>query len=687
MSEHDATTHRPATPRERHTGETGAPRWVVPVYFVGFVLVYLGQRALTALESAASPLTWLGVALALASTLVRLHPRYRGRGPQRAIETTMLLLSVGGVVALGLYGLTTEAGQALAGLESERALGALSVAWIALLAFSLVPLLFAEIARAPMRRAERPEGRRVLAAAVSGGVLAAAAVYGSLLVFAADGVELQVDYSYFKTSQPSESTRKIAASLEEDVRVTAFFPDVNEVRNEVSSYLAELSRGVPKLKVETVDRLLEPQKAKDLRASQDGVLVVSKGTTHRSLNLGTDMKTARPKLKTLDRDFQDLLLQVARSRRTAYLTVGHGELNEAKGAAANEGREGQGIRQLLQRQNYSVKDLGLNQGLGRAVPDDAAVVLVLGPTRPFAPEEIASLKKYAEGGGKLFLALDPEAPGDEGQIDPAAHSRSLTALAEVVGLEFSATVLANERHHVRRRFNDSDRVMLVTSSFSSHAAVSTLSRGAPRSAVVVSGSGSLEKGAAAPPDLKVDFAVRAPTGTFGDLDGDFAKGAEESAKTYNLAAAVSRKSEAASGAEAEADPDGKRPPSDEMRAFVVADADAVSDLFLVKAPNNPLLFLDPIRWLGGEESFAGEVNVEEDVRIEHTKKGDQLWFYGTIFGAPALVLGVGLVMSRSSRRGLGSKPTGTGGKPTSNGGKPTAARGEPTSDKSSGGNA
>lgn len=640
--------------RARHTGETGAPRWVVPVYLAGFVLVYLGERALSALETTASAFTWLGVALAVGSTLFRLHPRYRGRGSQRAIETTQLVLSVGGLVALAGYGLTTEAGAKLVGLESERALGVSSVAWMALLLLSLTPLVFAEIARVPMRRAERPESRRVLAAATSGAVLAAAAVYGSLFVFAADGVDLQVDYSYFKTSRPSESTRKVAASLEEDVQITAFFPEVNEVRNEVTSYLSDLSRGVPKLKVQVLDRLLEPQKARELRATQDGVVVVSKGTTHKSLTLGTEMKSARSKLKTLDRDFQDLLLQVARSRRTAYLTVGHGELNEGKGPLVAEGRDAQGVRQLLQRQNYSVKDLGLAQGLGNAVPDDAALVLVLGPTRPFAPEEIASLRRYAEGGGKLFLALDPEAPGDEAELDATALAGTLRALAEIVGLDLSPTLLAHDRQHVRRRFNDSDRVMLISSSFSSHASVSTLSRGAPRAAVVVSGAGSLEKAANAPAELKVDFAVRAPVGTFADADGDFQKGSDEPSKAYNLAAAVSRKGPEGEGSEKADEAAGPG----EMRAFVLADVDAVSDLFLVKAPNNPLLFLDPVRWLGGEESFAGEVNVEEDVRIEHTKQGDQLWFYSTIFGAPALVLGVGLVLGRASRRSLSKAKAG-----------------------------
>ena len=66
---------------------------------------------------------------------------------------------------------------------------------------------------------------------------------------------------------------------------------------------------------------------------------------------------------------------------------------------------------------------------------------------------------------------------------------------------------------------------------------------------------------------------------------------------------------------------------------------------------NQVLFLDALRWLGGEESFSGAVNTEEDVRIEHTKEKDALWFYATIFGAPALVLGLGFWVSRRRRKG------------------------------------
>ncbi|HEX2881342.1 MAG TPA: hypothetical protein VHO25_17560, partial [Polyangiaceae bacterium] len=60
-------------------------------------------------------------------------------------------------------------------------------------------------------------------------------------------------------------------------------------------------------------------------------------------------------------------------------------------------------------------------------------------------------------------------------------------------------------------------------------------------------------------------------------------------------------------------------------------------------------------WLGGEESFTGEVNTEEDVRIEHSQQKDLAWFYGTIFGVPGLVLAGGLIVSRRSRQSKGGK--------------------------------
>jgi hypothetical protein len=88
-----------------------------------------------------------------------------------------------------------------------------------------------------------------------------------------------------------------------------------------------------------------------------------------------------------------------------------------------------------------------------------------------------------------------------------------------------------------------------------------------------------------------------------------------------------------------------------MRAFVLADADALSDLLMERVPGNQMLLIDAVRWLVGDESLAGELESEEDVRIEQTKQQDLAWFYSLVFGVPAMVLGVGFWLSRKTRGG------------------------------------
>jgi hypothetical protein len=97
----------------------------------------------------------------------------------------------------------------------------------------------------------------------------------------------------------------------------------------------------------------------------------------------------------------------------------------------------------------------------------------------------------------------------------------------------------------------------------------------------------------------------------------------------------------------------KKPEVKEMRAFVTADVDAFSDLVLTNVIGNQILFVDAMRWLVGEESYAGQTNSEEDVRIEHTKQQDLAWFYSTIFGIPALVLAAGVFVRRRALAGGG----------------------------------
>jgi hypothetical protein len=91
---------------------------------------------------------------------------------------------------------------------------------------------------------------------------------------------------------------------------------------------------------------------------------------------------------------------------------------------------------------------------------------------------------------------------------------------------------------------------------------------------------------------------------------------------------------------------------DEGRIILAADSDFMSD-GVIGAYGNPLFVLDGAKWLAGDESITGEVSNENDVPIVHTKKQDQVWFYGSSFLGPLMVLGIGFfVVGRKRGRAV-----------------------------------
>ncbi|HEX9294413.1 MAG TPA: Gldg family protein, partial [Polyangiaceae bacterium] len=482
------------------------------IYAGGLLLMFLGERVFPTINAARLTLSLAGFGLAVAYFVLRVRGATSESGERRSIERLLAVFALFTIVALALAFFTTDAGERLiriskASSETKDKFETIgTIAWISILIFSAVPILFAERALFPMRRADNIEGRRVLTAEAAGLTLALAATYAALFTYAAGELNLKADFSYFRTARPGESTKNIVKGLTEPVKTVVFFPPINEVGREVASYLKELSRISPKFTYEVHDRLLEPALAKDWKVTQDGTLVIARGPTQESMTFNTDLEQAKAKLKTLDGDFQKNLIKVSREARTAYLTTGHGEMNEAPDA---EGRSANGIRKLFESQNYTVKDLGLAQGLGNEIPKDATMVVVLGPARPFLPGEVDALKRYAAGGGHLFLALDPDAKVD---LDP---------LAEIAGLSYQPATLANEKIHLRRRYNDSDRTILITNRFSSHASVSTLSRNSARAHVVFAGAAAFEARPGGDSSMKTDFVVKSMQDTFADANGDF----------------------------------------------------------------------------------------------------------------------------------------------------------------------
>ncbi len=88
-------------------------------------------------------------------------------------------------------------------------------------------------------------------------------------------------------------------------------------------------------------------------------------------------------------------LTEGKSRATVYFTQGNGELDITGAKSGSPENGGASLAERLRKANYDVKPLQLGLlGAQATVPDDAAVVVVAGPTRPLSEPAVEALRKY-----------------------------------------------------------------------------------------------------------------------------------------------------------------------------------------------------------------------------------------------------------------------------------------------------
>lgn len=596
---------------------------------VGLVFIWVGERVVDA-PTARALCSGLGLALVLGAVVARLLAFSRSTGVARRIHGAFLALASLATVSLGLYAAqsdlwTRAAGAALA-TSSPQLAGILGALWPTLLTIALLPTLLMELAFASMAKAPTLEAGRVREAMYSGLALAFVLVFAFSAQYVATERDAKADLSYFRVAKASEATKKLVASVDEPLEVYLFFPPGSGSAEAVRGFFDELKAASPLVTVTTLDHALEPARAKELGVSGNGTVVLKKGGRKETFYIAVEADKARTQLRNLDAEVQKRLYQVARGRRTVYLTAGHGERTRDSLGGADQRATIDLLYKTLQDLNFDVRPLSAAEGLGQEVPSDAAAVFVVGPTSAFSQPEAEALAAWEKRGGRVFIALDPEA------------GLTFDELLKPLGLSFSPHNLAQERGIVTVRPPPSraDRANIGTRTYSSHPAVTNLGR--TNAPVVFLRAGALDELGQHPADLAIDFAVRSIPDAWTDVDGNFEYDAAggEVQKAWGLVAAVSRR--------------GAGTKDDALRALVLGDSDAVADEALPAVLGNQYLLVDGLKWLLGEEQLQGASSSEQDIALRYDKQGDSLWFYGTTFLAPLLVLGVGLWVRRRSRR-------------------------------------
>ncbi len=632
---------------------TASPWWLSLVFGVGLFFVFLGER-IAPVESIRVILTGIGIAAVLATTAARAWTASGSKGARQRIERTLFLCHVGAIVALALYAMTTS--WAPESLEGPHAQGALQVLWAVIMVASLVPVLMIEIALGGSLRTGFDLGAgedKDIAAVdffrardVGWSGLSIALALGFLMVTCQVAKErnIQRDVSYFKTSMAGESTQNIVRTSGDPLEVHLFFPEANEAKEYVVAYFQTLADATGNVQITTHDRLAEADVAAKYNVTKDGQIVLVRGT-RKPVTLeipAEELKDAdklrkSKTLRTFDGKVNKELMKLARDKRKAYIMTGHGEMNdpesmpsELKGKVPE--RRVSKFKEKLGALNYEIKDLGLID-LAKDVPDDATVVIVLAPTVPLQEAEWAALDRYLDKGGRLLIALDPKS--DHG----------LGVLEGKLGLRMIPGDLTDEQAYLPQRGSPADRRFAITTQFSAHASTTALSRSVDKGLILVD-AGALEDVPFADPkaSAKKTVTIRSMESSFLDLNNNFSFDKDsEKKQRWNIAVAV----------EGPKMSDGK----DGWRALVFSDTDLFADAIVQNALRQVQTILisgpltdDSIKWLGGEEVFAGDIVTEEDTTIEHTKNEKAAWFFLTVLGVPVIVLVLGLTGTSVARR-------------------------------------
>ena len=590
------------------------------VWLGGMAILYMGQRVLADGDEAML-YNGVGLLLVVAAFGLRVFSMNQAEGTQSIAQRHALTWQLVATMGLILYGLTTDAGLAAAGIEGDTALerwnGSWGALWPIVWLAGTLPMVLIElvIIDHPQRM---PLG--AIRNAVHAGLSLA---FGISLVFPlnylANAHDRDWDFSYFRVTKPGSSTISLVRNLEEPVDVMLFYTPGNDVKEKLLPYFSELERNAEgKLKVEVVDQAMSPTLAKDLAVRNNGYVVLRQGETNQKFKVDEELKRARRDLKKLDGTFRKHLIKLAKGKRVAYLMTGHGEANARSENPFYKLGE---FKKLLREQNYDVNDFGISSGSTTAVPDDAALLVIPSPERAFLPEETEVIKTYVDNGGALLVYTDP------------GRDR-MPGLMNHLGISVGEHPLAHATQFAAATRGKVDRVNLVTNRFGSHASVATLSKYSSQAMMVFITSSALrEKQGGGLVDAKYTPLIRTIENTWEDVNGDFEKNPDEEGKTHVLAMAVSG------------------PESNPYRVIVVSDVATAGDFLNQSFRGNAQFLVDSTAWLVGEDDMAGEVSNEEDVRVEHTNDEDKFWFYGLLMGMPLLVLTLGgIFVSRRRRR-------------------------------------
>ena len=444
---------------------------------VSLALLFIGARLLDEQAQIAALLTGtLAQVAAAAWRVVGLPATGGARLLRMSAGAAHVVVGAGGLLSILLCGLPE--------LPDDAVAIAASLALLSVTGGSIVLAAF-ELLMAQSRASGFVDEARVQRATSTAVTLVAGVGMLVGVVYGVHKQDVSFDLAYAAPTSPSGATlalvdTAVCGDTKEKPEVFLFFERGSTALSEVQDYFEIL--GQKGVRLQTLDQAMDPALAKAIKVTKNGYVGFRCGAKTETWLVGAERDDAQKKLQKLDEEVRTRLGKISRDPVNVYMTVGHGE--RAVEESDNSGRLAcKKLKKLLESQNVKPKRLGVADGLTAKVPNDAGLVVVLGPQRPFQPEEARTLVEYVEGGGALALFLDPPVPGSV-DVDALAVGASLQPVLDALALQLGGSEVNNETEFLKQSGTKADFAFLFSTSFGSHKSVKTLNSARGKAALL-----------------------------------------------------------------------------------------------------------------------------------------------------------------------------------------------------------
>jgi len=427
----------------------------------------------------------------------------------------------------------------------------------------------------------------------------------------------------------SDQSIKLLKGLTTEIRLKAFvYPNqVPEFENIFSKY----TYYTKKLTKEFIDPDKDPFAVDRYKIKTPGTIIIESDA--RQARVENLFSPDDPKL---EEKLTNAIIQVAKGeKRKIYFLSGHGER-----LVSDTGREGYSeIKETLESGRYKVEELVLLQK--DQMPEDAEIIVCVGPKSDFLAHELKMLEDYLKAGGKALFMMEP------------TSTTSLKPLLAKFGAEWKNNKTIFERNPLQQLAGGNPVTPIVTSYDGSHEITQDA-----RQVSIFPIPAPVEKGAIVPTGLKVtSLFSTSPRSLEVEMAGDKIQVDEKKDRKgpISLALAIAgtlgteKKEEPAKKPEEKKE--GEKAKDTELRLVVVGDADFASN-GVKKVGINSDLFQNMLSWLSKEEDLISIRPRPADLsEFEITEARSRVIFLASVVGAPLIMLlaGIGVWLSRKSR--------------------------------------